>query len=100
MYQNIATSTTTTTPLTALDAVDGENGNFDLRVTNSHTSGVPIIDIHLTDSTGVVYYIIRGMRIPVATAVTFPTRHDTGDYALSIVTQGSACSITLMRIYD
>lgn len=99
MYQNITTTSVTTTTLTALDAVDGENGNFDLRIANFHATGVPIIDIHLTDSAGLVYYIIKGMKIPVATAVTFPTRHDTGDYALSIVTTGTA-SITLMRIYD
>ncbi len=98
MYQNI-TSNTTGTALTTIDETDGENGNFDLRITNYHASNVPIIDIHLTNADGDVFYIIKGMRIPVATSVTFPTKHDTGDHSLTIVASGNP-NITLMRIYD
>ena len=98
MYQNIETSITTTTILTAIDQADGENGNFDLRVTNYHASDEPIIDIYVTDGTD-LFYIVKGMKIPVATSVTFPTKHDTGDYSLVVVTNGTT-TITLMRIYD
>jgi len=96
MYQNITSATTTV--LTTLDAVDGENGYFDLRIANYHASAVPIISLYLTDGT-TDFYIINAMKIPVSTAVTFPTKHDTGEYSLKLVTSGTT-TITLMRIYD
>lgn len=97
MYQNITSDSTTV--LTTINETDGENGNFDLRITNYHVSTIPVVDIHLTNASGEVFYITKGMRIPVATSATFPTKHDTGDHSLTIVVSGSP-NITLMRIYD
>lgn len=97
MYQNITTNGSTV--LTTIDEADGENGNFDLRITNYHASNVPIVDIYLTNVGGDDFYIIKGMRIPVATSVTFPTKHDTGDHSLTIETSNNP-NLTLMRIYD
>jgi hypothetical protein len=97
MYQNITSNDTTI--LTSIDENDGENGNFDLRITNYHDSEACIVNLYLTDSDGDDFYIAKLMKIPIATSVTFPTKHDTGDFSLSIVTAGTT-TITLMRIYD
>ena len=92
MYGNISSATTT-----ALNTLGEGLGGFHLRITNNQAAN-QTITLQLKDSSATIYYIIKDLVMPAATAVMFEDiRFDVNEHTFEIVTTGTT-SITYNQI--
>jgi len=90
--ENITTATTTVlTPQTL-----GENGKYNLRITNNHTD-TQTISLFLNDGTS-DFYIIKELVMPVATAVEIPVSFEPLEYSCKLQTHSATTNITIRKM--
>ena len=91
--ENITTQTTTTLTPQLL----GENGSYDLYVSNNHTD-TQTISLFLNDGTS-DFYIIKELVIPVATAVLLEDfGFEPSQYCCKLQTHSATTNITIRKI--
>ena len=92
MYALISSATTT-----ALNTLGEGRGHFNLRITNNQAAN-QTITLQLKDSSATVYYIIKDLVMPAATAVMFEDiTFDVNEHTFEIVTTGTT-NITYNQI--
>ena len=98
-FVNITSATTTSVTTPGVG-----NGDFELRITNNHTSE-SVVSVYITDGTS-DFYLIKNLAIPPSAAVLIDnTMHQTqnslaegGGMQLKIQTHSSTTNITIIQI--